>query len=917
MTGERWHQVEELFAAALEHPLPERERFLDQFCGEDRDLKREVVSLLACDAPDERLLEIPPFLSADGSNDREAAVIGRRIGPYRVRSLIGRGGMGAVYLAVRDDDQYQKQVAIKLLNRGMDTGYMLSRFRQERQILANLEHPFIARLLDGGATEEGLPYFVMEYVEGVPITDFCARGGLSLHERLRLFRLVCEAVQYAHQHLVVHRDIKPGNILTTKEGVPKLLDFGIAKVLEPGASPAAALTRSELRMFTPDYASPEQVRGLPVSTATDIYSLGAVLYELLTGQRPHRFHSEAPADLDHAICEVEPVKPSMAGGSELSSQLSGDLDNIVLAAMRKEPQRRYASAAELSEDVRRHIECLPVLAREDRWSYRLWKFVRRNRMAVIAAMLISASLVGVTVVALLQAGRAERRFELARQLANAVVADIEGPLEQLPGSTATRAQMIQTVLRYLDGLAREPGKDPAFELEMADTYRQIADVEGNPYRPNLGRSAAALEHLQKAMAIYERLAAPAGTEARALAGLIATSVAASDIEARSGNIAAAETRLEKASAIAHRNRARLVPQTEVLLHTRLGDAKLRTGDVHSALAIYRRAVDVAVRWAGSDRGMEARNAPFVSYVRLGLAELDSGDLYGALRSFEESLRWAEAVSRQSAATAYEHATVAGAHRLLANVLGNPDNLNLGDRPQAILHARAAIRIGERLAATDPRDVRIREGLATAYRSMGVILLEENPEEALMSLQKAGAISQHLNAGQPASAKLRHDAAVDQMLTGECLHRLHRDREAIQRLEAALDVAKSLTATSRLDQIPPASLVARLHRDIGGILVERGDHDEAYSNYSKAVALSEEAAQRNPSSMKLSREYADSLESMGRYYATVAAHKPNLTQQSRAWFQKSLDIWRSLKARNVAEPYATTRQLQVAALIAKP
>ena len=368
MTAERWRQIESLFAQAIDCPPPERARFLDRVCQGDEELRCELESLLACDAPDQRLVDLPAGFVANpsGKPESDSGMAGRRIGTYRLIRLIGHGGMGAVYLGVRDDDQYQKQVAVKLLKRGMDTDFMLSRFRQERQILANLEHPFIARLIDGGATDDGLPYFVMEYVDGIPITKYCADKGLSIPERLRLFRMVCEAVQHAHQNLVVHRDIKPSNILTTKEGIPKLLDFGIAKVLDPSTAAGATLTQREFRMLTPDYASPEQMKGLSVSTATDTYSLGAVLYELLAAKSPHRFTSGSLAEMENAICLTEPLKPSaVAAGNEdippgirkqLGRQLRGDLDNIVLTALRKEPQRRYASPVEFAEDLRRHLE---------------------------------------------------------------------------------------------------------------------------------------------------------------------------------------------------------------------------------------------------------------------------------------------------------------------------------------------------------------------------------------------------------------------------------------------------------------------------------------------------------------------------------------------------------------------------------
>src|SRR5262245_18360734 len=285
MRVERWSQIEELFLRAIEVPAEQRGEFLEEVCGGDESLRRELESLLACDAP-ERPLVSATFLSASqrevvGSEDGTVEMAGHRIGPCRVVRLLGSGGMRSVYLAVRDDDHFQKEVAIKLLKRGMDTDFILYRFRQERQILASLEHPYMARLLDGGATDSGLPYFVMEYVDGSPITRYCGERQLDISERLRLFRLVCEAVQYAHQHLVIHRDLKPGNILITQERIPKLLDFGIAKLMHAQPNQAMTITRPEHRMMTPDYASPEQMLGQQMSTASDIYSLGAVLYELL------------------------------------------------------------------------------------------------------------------------------------------------------------------------------------------------------------------------------------------------------------------------------------------------------------------------------------------------------------------------------------------------------------------------------------------------------------------------------------------------------------------------------------------------------------------------------------------------------------------------------------------------------------
>ena len=300
---------------------------------------------------------------------------GDRFGPYRILHALGRGGMGAVYLAERDDDQFRMTVAIKLMRSNLVTHETLERFKTERQILASLDHPNIARLLDGGAAPNGTPFVVIEYIDGEPITDYCRRHELSIRDRIRLFRKVCSAVQYSHQNLIVHRDLKPGNILVTKDGEPKLLDFGIAKLLDPAAS---SQTQTNARLMTPDYASPEQVRGEPVTTATDIYALGVLLYELLTGTAS--LQSRQTTDtyaIEQAICTEEPTRPSTT-----RRELRGDLENILLMALRKEPARRYASAEQFSEDLRRYLEGYPIVARQDTWSYRTSKFVRRNKAAV-------------------------------------------------------------------------------------------------------------------------------------------------------------------------------------------------------------------------------------------------------------------------------------------------------------------------------------------------------------------------------------------------------------------------------------------------------------------------------------------------------------------------------------------------------
>jgi len=413
---EQWARVKELFEAAVELDPNQRAALLDKECDGDEALRGEIASLLESDERTGDFIEKPAFaIPRDLFPDNREPVAGRKFGAYQLIREIGRGGLGAVYLAARADDEYRKEVAIKVIRRGLDTDDIIRRFRNERQILAQLDHPSIARLIDGGTTDDGLPYFVMDYVNGEPITAYCEANALPTTERLTLFRKVCAAVTYAHQNLVIHRDLKPSNILVTRQGEPKLLDFGIAKLLGAGDE-LFTQTIPALRVMTPEYASPEQVKGDRIMTTSDVYSLGVLLYELLTGQRPYRLKTRTPEEIARAITTQEPERPSSAvtkadrpPASILHPRfLRGDLDNIVLMAMRKEPARRYSSVGQFSEDIRRHVEGLPVIARKDTVAYRTSKFVGRHRMGVVAAALILLSLLGGIVATLIQVRTARR-----------------------------------------------------------------------------------------------------------------------------------------------------------------------------------------------------------------------------------------------------------------------------------------------------------------------------------------------------------------------------------------------------------------------------------------------------------------------------------------------------------------------------
>ncbi len=479
MESERWRKVEELYHSAAEMPESRRSAFLREACVGDESLGNEVKSLLAYQNKAEGFIEMPAIevaarILAQGPNleeDSAAVPAGRIVSRYRILEKIGTGGMGDVYRAARADGQFTKEVAIKFVRGGFDTAFVLQRFRNERQILASLDHPNIAHLLDGDTTDDGIPYLVMELVKGTPIDQYCDSHHLNVTQRLQLFRDVCSAVQYAHQRLVIHRDLKPSNILVTEAGIPKLLDFGIAKILDPAAGAETTLAHP----MTPEYASPEQIRGEPITTATDVYSLGVVLYHLLSGHSPYLRDTKSAHELARAICDRDPARPSTVilktekarvegksvltpeeaassrgeSPAKLRRRLAGDLDDITLMALRKEPNQRYGSVERFAEDIRNHLEGRPVNASKGSGNYRARKFVMRHRVGAAATAAIVLALAGGIGATLHQAriarkqaeiagrerARAEKRFNDVRQLSDSLIFDVHDAIQNLPGST--------------------------------------------------------------------------------------------------------------------------------------------------------------------------------------------------------------------------------------------------------------------------------------------------------------------------------------------------------------------------------------------------------------------------------------------------------------------------------------------------
>lgn len=764
-----WVRVSEMVDAALELAPEERGRYLDQMCN-DPELRAYVDSLVVPFEGAGDFLEEPALESYARSNADEYGAnvwIGRRIGDYQLDEQIGEGGMGAVYRASRADDEYQKQAAIKLLKEGFESSYALVRFRAERQILANLEHPNIARLIDGGQTDEGFPYFVMELVDGQPIDQYCDAHKLSIDERLKLFCTICSAVEYAHQNLVIHRDLKPANILVTAEGVPKLLDFGIARLLSPDLlADESERTVSLLRVMTPEYASPEQIRGDAVTTTSDVYSLGVVLYILLTGHRPYYFTGRSPAAMAEVICNTEPQRPSVVVGrtevrtnsdgsttvlaspesvsaardekpEKLRRRLSGDLDNVLLMALRKEPQRRYASVGDFSRDIQHYLQDAPVLAHQDTFVYRMSKFIRRYRVVSVSVVIFTLTLLGGILTTLHQAriaraerAKADRRFNDVRQLANAMMFDLHDSIKDLPGATSARKLLVDRALQYLDSLSREVTDDPSLEKELATAYEKVGDVQGLAPFANLGDTAGALVSYDKALEIRRSLAElnPEDVEAQnALSSLYYRMAYSLDAKR---DFAGASASIRKALAINEAAAARHKDATTLDrlagTHNVLAGILTETGALDEAMSHYRQAEAVRGE-AQNPTPKEAallRSHLVADYVGMSEVYELKGELGPAVDVAEKATFDLNQMSRDDPKNATLGMFVGEGEMNLGKLLERDGQLN-----DALNHLRLAEERFRFLAGADPSDALVATNLSYAEMYVGETLVAKKQVRA--------------------------------------------------------------------------------------------------------------------------------------------------------------------------------------------
>jgi tetratricopeptide (TPR) repeat protein len=872
MSAPGWSRLEDLFHTATTLPPSDRAAFLDSECGGDAALRAELESLLRNDAP--------PGTGFEDAIRQEAEIIaedqwfiGRRAGAWRITGIIGQGGMGAVYEAVRDDDQYQKRAAVKLVRRGMESETLLQRFRAERQILASLEHPYIARLLDGGATAGGHPYLVMELVAGVPITRYVSEHNLPIEQRLRLFQKVCEAVQYAHQSLVVHRDLKPANVLVTEDGVPKLLDFGIAKLLTPLDEDS---TVTHIAPWTPDYASPEQVRAQPVTTRTDVYSLGLILFEMLTGERAQTADKSSPLALDHSICEVEPppasARAAACGNPTLTRKLRGDLDTIIAMAIRKEPGRRYGSAAALSDDVERYLKGRPVRAHPGTMAYRAWKLVRRHRIGVAAALLIAGSVTGGIAATIHQARRAERRFQQVRKLANSLLFNIHDRLQNIPGAIDTREWAVKTVLEYVDDLSKDAGSDQSIWYDMAGAYLRIGDVQGYGGLPNLGHREAAMMSYQKARAIAERLAA-SDPDPKIQRLLVRSYQCTGAMFRAFHQLTASNEEFHRALAVAERLYAadpadprNAAPLSSIL--SSLAGAENTVGNLAEARRLWLRAAEISERSA-------AGNPTQVQLVRTGKHVIRAAMFAGDLDTAERIAREGVEIWESRAANPTSQREMANAYGDLGYVYFHPYLLSLDDRRTAAIFQEKSLAIARRLAAADPKNVTAQSDLFITTADVCAALIPSDPAKAIEYCRESIAV------GDALQTLAIPEEPLGQLADG--LQRLGRHSEALAALRSAMQERERFHKEMP-EHFPMRQQLLRGHNQMAGLLLEMGDTAGALAEHRQAVAMAEELAAAIPTNLLSRRDLADTYEAFGKYY------EGREWAQARAWYQKSLDIW---------------------------
>ncbi len=937
-----WQRIQEIFLAAVDLPAAEQVLLLNELCGGDYRLHGEVVSLLQADGGSAETIDAAIQNVASAILETSIAP-GERLGVYRLVREIGRGGMGSVYLAVRDDQEYARDVALKVVRRGMNTDRALQRFRTERQILANLDHPYIARLYDGGTTESGIPYFAMEYVEGQPIDLYCRAMKLTVKQRCELFLKVLEAVSYAHQRLVVHGDLKPANIFVTADGIPKLLDFGVAKLLDANddKDPSEA---AGTRVFTPGYASPEQVRGRAITILTDVYSLGAIFYELLSGVRAQPLDFGTPTRIEHAVCE----ETSLGLPSAVAPP---DLGYVATMALRKDPSDRYQSAEQFASDINRALGGWPVMAKADTAAYRARRFFGRNAVKVGVASFIALALIAALLISLLQTHRArleraradqqrilatqkteeaqaaqrasvrqriladeqrqiaddqrrlavqerdnarkekataDRRADDIVNLASDTLFAGQDAIASLPGSLPARQKLVATALGYLQSLEAETGDNPKMREALAEAYYKLALIQGNPHGPSLQAGEAAEKSLLKAESILQ----PAYSSRPNDAGLMLRQL---EIRSTLADLASLEGRRDEAIAVYQA----LLPISQRLARVPNGGVicERQYPVMENFIALLLAPVDPARALQHASSGLEAARLIHAKYpsdleTQQGLGALGAmaasanknlGNLDAAERDYQTSIEARESLLQQDPTNLVTQRNLMVAYGNYALLLDIPWSANLNRPADARIAAEKSVAIARRMSEADPSNATARRDYAISLGRRGMVDPDQDRLDAsLDDLKKAESLLRPIREANPKSLDLANQLA-------EILEFKGRRLVATGNLSGAIDAFR--TAQQLLDPFVAQPKIGlnpdylRIENDLALAHAANGDIPQADDAAAKSLADATRYAAQSPSSPMRNGFLASAYVTQSQ--VQTKAGRP---QQARAAALAAQDYW---------------------------
>lgn len=883
MDEQRWQKIEQLFHEASALPPAQQGVWLKDACAGDAELEQDVLRLLAGDRSSEHAVRM---LIAEASNDLLTggltvdAFHHARIGAWRIDRLLGEGGMGLVFLAHRDDGRFDQLAAIKLLRITLATPADQARFRRERRILARLEHPHIARLLDAGEHALGngieIPYFVMEHVDGRPLTEYAILHHLPVRDRVALFQQVLDAVGYAHQRFVLHRDLKPANILVTDRGEAKLLDFGIAQLLE--GDPAATPDRTRSSLMTPAYASPEQLRGEPLTVQSDVFTLGALFYELLSERPPYEAPPMMPLADRAAAIDQSPAAPL---------GIDPDLDTVVAKAIHADLPRRYPSVEAFAADVRRYLTGLPISARRDSRWYRLRKFGARHRWPLGAAAVVMLSLAGGVVTTAAEARRANHHLEQLQQLSGKLLFQVHDAVESLQGATKARELLVTTSAEYLDGLSASAGNDPGFLKDLGAAYERLGKILGGPNAGHLGRPDEALVAYGKALGVYQQLASMTPADAELQERQSRTLVAMGRVQELNGKTDQAEQTLLQALEASRRGLAAGQPlpiaTTEAMQY--LGDHYFDKAQPRKALEYYQQALPaIEQRAAGETTIIGQRNISNIR-LRIGQALIYIGNLPAAREEFEKTLASARERARDNPNAAAAQRDVYLMLDRLATVLGHPDYPNLGEPEAAVKLYDEAVATAERIAAADPQDMRARRDLAEMHASRAATWRTLDPDRSRQGYEHVFDLYKTLPDSMTRTPAVRQWLAQHHRGHALALARNARGDAAVAELDGALQTFRSFDASADIGIT--LTEIARLR-------LRGADVNRARAAVQESISILERTWRDAPDDVGQRSNLATAYLVMGD--VSQALHD---CEAARGWVQKSEALWRAVATTEAA------------------